>query len=640
MKKAEKAHKALWQAVRDNDLEATKQHLVEGVDPDLLPFNALQDSILLGAIKQHVELPIIKLLLEHGASPDFKNASGRNAIDSANNCLRKDVIDLLEARGVDVKWVELEDLPQETKDARLTAVLGSWIDDNAPELTQRLVKAGANSMAIMHDKMPAPFELIRIGGANPELFTALLAPENCSVRHEGRTLLHAVSDHASNIDLATLLVQWGIDLDAQDNEGNTALHVAVQSATWSANTYIEWIIGAGANIAIKNNEGQTAFDLTSGKRKQILMTLSGQVLKGDAAALMAAAEKGDKKAVEELLQVGAAFHLIDPENSYSRGSMSGITALHLAFGDSDRYSVAELLLKQPSVDPNSRSLSGQTPLHILIDNGNGKRPALLKQLLAAGADVNLSDEYGRSPLFLLGSFYELTDEIEILDAMVEAGADVNLLAGRMTILDTVYSEQDTFHEINDGKGFCQYLERLVEHGAKSSAYSQEEVSAWLDKKFGHFLRGEKPDLADSPIRTTFESVVDGVLGEFRDEIVWLEIEGEYEPVALFDWFDLLDAREQDEGNDATAIEEYHVMGAPEEFVPIGVVGLSTRYFAESTADGTLFLAVQQADEYGDAPVVFLPNQSTVARLTENDSPRILELSFKNLIDTQEDSKPT
>lgn len=639
MSKKEKKHRDLCGAVLENDLKAAKQHLSDGLDPDLVPFDGHEDSILLGAIKQQVELPIIELLLEHGASPDYKNHYGLNAIDSANNCLRKDVIDLLEARGVDVKWVKLEDLPQETKDARLLAVLGSWNQDNAPELTQRLIEAGANSMAMMHEKMPAPFELIRIGGTKPELFKALLDPANVSFRHKGRTLLHMLSEHASGIDLAKLFVEWGIELDAQDDEGNTALHVAVQSATWTADKYIEWLVGAGANITVKNNQGQTSFDVTSGNRKKILMTLSGEVLKGDAAALMAAVDKGDAGAVAALLQAGAAFHLIDPENSYRRGSLSGITALHLAFGDSDRYSVAELLLTQPSVDSNARSLSGKTPLHILLNNGNGARLELMKRLIASGADVNAGDEYGRSPLFGLESFYELSDEIVLLDAMVEAGADVNLLVGEMTILDTVYAERDTFHENNDIKGYCQYLERLVEHGAKASAHSPEEVSAWLDKKFGHVLRGEKVELTDSPIRTAFEEVVDTILGEFKDEIVWLEIEGEYESVALFDWFELLDEREQDESNDATVIEQYHVMGAPEEFVPIGVVGLSTPYFAESATYGTLFLAVQKA-EYEDAPVVFIPNQSTIARLTEDDSPRILELSFKELIDTQEDSKPT
>lgn len=88
---------------------------------------------------------------------------------------------------------------------------------------------------------------------------------NLSVRTEykGYTLLHAAAMF-NNGDIVRYLLELGLDVNAQDNEGNTPLHLAVFYAKadnilsllgtlWNPNVCID--------ISIKNKKGLTAFEL-------------------------------------------------------------------------------------------------------------------------------------------------------------------------------------------------------------------------------------------------------------------------------------------------------------------------------------------------------------------------------------------
>jgi ankyrin repeat protein len=78
------------------------------------------------------------------------------------------------------------------------------------------------------------------------------------------TALHAAA-YAGRTDAAKLLVQHGIDIDKQGPyNGYTALHDSI----WQNNIDVARVlIDAGANLHLKNHEGQTALDFAKAKRR-------------------------------------------------------------------------------------------------------------------------------------------------------------------------------------------------------------------------------------------------------------------------------------------------------------------------------------------------------------------------------------
>ena len=82
--------------------------------------------------------------------------------------------------------------------------------------------------------------------------------------------------------------------------------------------------------------------------------------------------------------------------------------------------IAEILL-QHGADINKKS-NGIAPLHFAADVPNNEKPILLKYLLEKGADVNIRDFQGSTPLFVAN----FADNKEVIDLLIKFGADVTI----------------------------------------------------------------------------------------------------------------------------------------------------------------------------------------------------------------------
>lgn len=89
------------------------------------------------------------------------------------------------------------------------------------------------------------------------------------------TALHAAS-YAGRVEPAKLLIQYGIEIDRQGPyNGYTALHDAI----WQNNVEVARVlIDAGANLHIKNHDGQTPLDFAKAKRAAEIVKLIEQKL--------------------------------------------------------------------------------------------------------------------------------------------------------------------------------------------------------------------------------------------------------------------------------------------------------------------------------------------------------------------------
>jgi ankyrin repeat protein len=98
-------------------------------------------------------------------------------------------------------------------------------------------------------------------------------------------------------DVAVLLLGAKADVNAQNNEGYTALHFAARGASES---FVELLLAHGADITVRDNEGNTAGDLAHQKGHTWVLKLIEKHTQRNAAAVAAAEQARADAAKQEM----------------------------------------------------------------------------------------------------------------------------------------------------------------------------------------------------------------------------------------------------------------------------------------------------------------------------------------------------
>ena len=208
---------------------------------------------------------------------------------------------------------------------------------------------------------------------------------------DGATPLHHAAGRGQK-EIAELLIAEGADVNAKSHGGGTPLHSA---AAKEHENIAELLIAKGADVNAKDNKGRTPLHWATGTGWQ-----------------------GGYEIAKLLISKGADV------NVNSKGDVNGGTPLHNAAREG-RSETIKILIDN-GADVNAKNVTGHTPLDLatstdarhnhpesgdLLRKHGGKHSSIheaaavgdaegVKEFLAAGTDVNATDERGKTPLDL------------------------------------------------------------------------------------------------------------------------------------------------------------------------------------------------------------------------------------------------
>ena len=371
-----------------------------------------------------------QLLLEHGADVNSRDEDKSTPLHVASYCCRADVVQVLLDHGA---TASLEGNLGRTP---LHLVAGSryYPVQNCVRIAKLLLEHGADANAHDADNitpLQAAFYLGRV-----EMVRVLLACDataNSEVSSRVRALLHLVASGQSGFGnngalITEILLEYGVDVNAQDMENTTALHLASYSGSVEISRVL---LSHGASPNAKRKLGRAPLHLVAegkhgnGVPISVLLLEHGADVnardEGNTTPLHLASYCGSAKIVRVLLGRGAIANLKDN---------LGRTPLHLlveGLHDSENHGVdvAELLLEH-GTDFNAADKLNTTPLHLASYCG---KLEIARVLLDRGANANAKNARGLTPLHMVsrgGTCYSQEDGAGVAQLLLERGADINV----------------------------------------------------------------------------------------------------------------------------------------------------------------------------------------------------------------------
>ena len=193
----------------------------------------------------------------------------------------------------------------------------------------------------------------------------------------------SLENHSERIES---LIKAGASVNAADEQGNTALHLAARRVS-APN--LDSLLRNGASVYARNQEGRTPL--------QSLYNLGDE----------------DYYVPCALIKIFRAAHA-----EFSAKDREGRTVLHLAARKIQEPNCVRDILESGG-NPNERDALGKSALHYVAS------PLTAQALIFGGAEIEARDLKGYTPLHDVASRYGESNSLEIMDELVRSGADVD-----------------------------------------------------------------------------------------------------------------------------------------------------------------------------------------------------------------------
>lgn len=249
-----------------------------------------------------------------------------------------------------------------------------------------------------------------------------------AIRHGNRNLFDRVIQTSSRL---CLLVNQG------DQYGRTALHLAALSLRADM---VEVLIIKGAVVNAQDDDGETPLHLAENAAVTEVLLKKGRANPNipnvdGICAIHLAVQRRDIESVKALLRSGANVNNADNIRWFTPLHLIALPARHKADEkreDNKRQKIAQLLCSshgpvKPDVD--FQDSQANSPLHYAVQLVSRESCSLVDVFLDKGASPNLRNERNQSPLHLLCHNTELRRHgllLKVLKSLLSHGADPNL----------------------------------------------------------------------------------------------------------------------------------------------------------------------------------------------------------------------
>lgn len=273
-------------------------------------------------------------------------------------------------------------------------------------------------------------------------------------------------------DTARKLIETGADVNTKGDYGETPLTLALANGNVALTARL---LKAGADPKATRWNGETALMIAAnaGSVEEVKLLLdagldvnAAETEKGQNALMWAAAE-GHPDVVDLLIQKGA---------NVNAATKSGFTALAFATMKNDSASVRFLV--KAGADPNY-ALPDKDKTKMLLVAGAYESKEAAIALLDGGADPNVADRTGRTPLHIASQ----AGSLELVRKLVSKGADLNARTTRISTPDPGFfrppSGEQTPLLLAAKFNQVDVMRVLIEAGADTKLKAQDGTTLFL-----------------------------------------------------------------------------------------------------------------------------------------------------------------
>ncbi|XP_048239578.1 uncharacterized protein LOC124112111 isoform X2 [Haliotis rufescens] len=377
--------------------------------------NTALHCILLSYISHYHE--VIQALVEKGADVGIKNKEGETPLHCA---ARQQCIECVK------RFLPVSDVNAQVSDGN-TALHNCFIfSDYKPhshEVIQALVEKGAD-----------------VGIKNKE----------------GEIPLHCAASEQC-VECVKLFLPVS-DVNAQDSDGDTALHCSVLSDKPHSHEVIQALVEKGADVGIKNKEGEIPLHCAASKQcvecvKLFLPVSDVNAQDSDGDTALHSSVLSDEGHCHEVIQT-----LVEKGADVGIKNKEGETPLHCA---ARRQCIECVKLLLPVSDVNAQDSDGDTALHSSVLSDEGHCHEVIQTLVEKGADVGIKNKEGEIPLHCAAS-KQCVECVKLLLPVSDVNAQDS--DGDTALHCSVLSDEGHCHEV---------IQTLVEKGADVGIKNKE-----------------------------------------------------------------------------------------------------------------------------------------------------------------------